>query len=93
MEVKLNAGLTANNPVSQSQVRQEPAQPAQPAGNAMSFEYTQALEQTLKETPVVRPGAVDRATALLSDASYPSDEVLNQVATVLAKNINGPSTS
>ena len=90
MEVKFNAGLTANNPVSQSQVRQEPAQPA---ANAMSFEYTQALEQTLKETPAVRPGAVDRATALLSDANYPSDEVLNQVATVLAKNIQGSSIS
>jgi hypothetical protein len=85
MEVEFNAGLAASNPVSQPTVRR---QPAQPADNTMSFEYTQSLEQTLKETPTVRPEAVARATALLSDANYPSDEVLNGVATVLAQNIN-----
>jgi hypothetical protein len=88
MEVEFNAGLTANTPVSQSPIRRVPTQPA---GNAMSFEYTQALEQTLKETPTVRPEAVNRATALLSDANYPSDEVLNRVATTLAQNIKGQS--
>jgi hypothetical protein len=58
----------------------------------MSFQYTQALEQTLKETPTVRPGAVDRAAALLSDGNYPSDETLNRVAAVLAQNINQPAS-
>jgi hypothetical protein len=53
----------------------------------MSFENTQALEQTLKEVPAVRPEAVERASSLLSDSNYPSDEVLNRVATVLAQNI------
>jgi hypothetical protein len=84
MEVEFNVGLGANNPVSQSPVRRE-ATP--PAASAMSFENTQALEQTLKEVPTVRPEAVERASALLSDANYPSDEVLNRVATVLAQNI------
>jgi hypothetical protein len=53
----------------------------------MSFQYTQALEQTLKETPTVRPDAVNRAAALVSDSNYPSDETLNRVAAVLAQNL------
>jgi hypothetical protein len=85
MEVEFNVGLGANNPVSQSPVRRESIQPAP---SAMSFENTQALEQTLKETSTVRPEAVERATALLSDANYPSDDVLNRVANVLSQNIN-----
>jgi hypothetical protein len=84
MEVELNVGLSGNNPVSQSPVRRVPAQPA---SNTMSFQYTQALEQTLKETPTVRPDAVQRAAALLSDGNYPSDEALSRVAGVLAQNI------
>jgi hypothetical protein len=84
MEVEFNAGLAASNPVSQSPVRRASAPPA---GSAMSFEYTQALEQTLKETPTVRPEMVNRAAALLSDTNYPSDEVMDRVATTLAKNI------
>ncbi len=84
MEVEFNVGLAANNPVSQSPVRR---QSAPPAASAMSFENTQALEETLKEIPTVRPEAVDRAAALLADANYPPDEVLDRVATVLSQNI------
>ena len=87
MEVEFNAGLAANNSVSQSPVRRETTPPA---ASAMSFSNTQALEQTLKEIPTVRPEAVDRASALLSDAEYPSDEALNRVAAVLSQNIGSP---
>ena len=86
MEVDFNAGLTGNRPVGQSPVRREPAQSA---ASAMSFNNTEVLEQTLKETPTVRPEAVNRAAALLSDPDYPSDEVMDRVATALAQNING----
>jgi hypothetical protein len=86
MEVEFNAGLTGNTPVSQSPVRREPAQSA---ASAMSFDNTQALEQTLKETTTVRPEAVNRAATLLSDPNYPSDEVMDRVATALAQNITG----
>ena len=87
MEVEFNVGLAANNPVSQTPARREPTQPA---ASAMSFENTQALEQSLKEIPTVRPEAVGRAAALLSDTNYPSDEALDRVATVLAQNITNP---
>lgn len=90
MEVEFNAGLTGNTPVSQIPVRREPAQSAT-AASAMSFDNTEALEQTLKQTPTVRPDAVARATALMSDPNYPSNEVLDRVATVLSQNITGES--
>jgi len=84
MEVEFNVGLAGNTPVSQSPVRQAPAPPA---SNSMSFENTQALEQTLKETPTVRPEAVEHAAGLLADPNYPSNEVLDGVAGTLARNI------
>ena len=90
MEVELNAGLTVNDPVSQSPVRR---QPTQSADNTMSFEYTQTLEQSLKDTPAVRPDVVNRATALVADSNYPSDEVLDRVATTLAQNIQGTQSA
>jgi hypothetical protein len=89
MEVEFNPGLTVNHPVSQSKIRREPTPPAD---NPMSFDRTQALEQTLKDTPKVRPESVVRAAALLSDVNYPSDEVINRVAGVLVQNINNQQT-
>jgi hypothetical protein len=90
MEVEFNAGITGNTPVGQTPVRREPAQSAA-AASPMSFNNTEALEQTLKETPTVRPEAVTRAAALMSDPNYPSNEVLDRVATVLSQNITGES--
>jgi hypothetical protein len=88
MEIEFNPGNIANTGASQPQspVRRETIQPAE---NNMSFDRTQALEQTLKETPQVRPDVVARASALVSDVNYPSDELLNKLAGVLARNING----
>ena len=54
----------------------------------MSFERTNSLEQSLKDAPQVRPEKVAQASALVADASYPSDEVLNRMAGLLAKHIN-----
>lgn len=88
MEIEFNPGSVANTGASQSPApaRRETIQPAE---NTMSFDRTQALEQTLKEIPQVRPDVVARASALVSDANYPSDELLNKLAGVLARNING----
>ncbi|HXB58383.1 MAG TPA: hypothetical protein VNU95_02405 [Candidatus Acidoferrales bacterium] len=87
MEIEFNPSLTVtNNPVGPSTVRPVSTQPGE---NAMPFENTQALEQTLKETSNVRPDVVSKAAALLSDPNWPSDESLNRVASVLAQNITG----
>jgi hypothetical protein len=86
MEIEFNPSLTVtNNPVGPSTVRPVSTQPGE---NAMPFENTQALEQTLKETSNVRPEVVAKAAVLLSDPNWPTDESLNRVANVLAQNIN-----
>jgi hypothetical protein len=85
MEVKLNPGLVTNTEKSQAAARRESIKPAE---NTMSFERTQALEKTLQETVQVRPEAVARASALAADANYPSDELLDKVAGVLAGSIH-----
>lgn len=88
MEIEFNPYLTtANNSVSPSTVRPVSTPPD---GTTMPFENTQALEQTLKETPTVRPDVVARATASLADPSWPSDELLSRVAGSLAASINKP---
>ena len=84
MEVELNPGRMMNTGMNQPVQRQEATQPAE---NTMSFERIQALETNLKETAQIRPEAVARANALVSDPSYPSDDLMNKVAGVLAKNI------
>jgi hypothetical protein len=84
MEIEPNPGMSVNVGISQPVARRATTQPAE---NTMSFERTQALEKTLKETSV-RPEVVSRASALVADASYPSDEMLNKVAGVLAGHIN-----
>ena len=85
MEVKLNPGLPANAEKNQPAARRESIKPAE---DTMPFERTQALEKTLQETAQVRPEAVARASALAADANYPSDELLDKVAGVLAGSIN-----
>ena len=85
MEVELNPGRIANTGVNQPVKRQEPT--PQPAENTMSFERIQALETNLKETAQIRPEAVARANALVSDSNYPGDESLNKIAGLLANHI------
>jgi hypothetical protein len=48
------------------------------------------LETALKASPEMRTEQVERAKALIADASYPSAEVINHVAKVLAGGIRGP---
>ncbi len=54
----------------------------------MSFERTQALEKTLQESSPIRPETVARASALVADENYPSDESLGKIAGLLADKIN-----
>ena len=58
----------------------------------MPFERTQALEKTLKESSI-RPEMVARASALVADENYPTDELLDKViAGILAGHINNPQS-
>jgi len=86
MEVDFNPGRSPIAGFNQPVIRRAPSATA--ADNTMSFERTTSLEQSLKDTSQVRPEKVAQASALVADASYPSDEVLNRMAGLLAKNIN-----
>jgi len=54
----------------------------------MSFDQTTSLQQTLRDTSQVRPEKVAQASALVADPSYPSDDVLDRLAGLLAQHIN-----
>jgi len=86
MEVDFHPGHSPIIGYNQPAVRRD--LPTAKADNTMSFERTNSLEQSLKDAPQVRPEKVAQANALVADASYPSDELLNRVAGLLAKHIN-----
>jgi hypothetical protein len=92
MEVELNPGLNVNTGPSQPATRQNSIQPSdnniQTSDTTMSIGRTQALEQTLQDTPQIRPEMVARANALVADDNYPSDETLNQMAGLLANHLS-----
>ena len=85
MEIEFNPGLKANTGPTQPAARRDNPQPAE---NTMPFERLQALEKTLKENSI-RPEAVTRASDLVADENYPSDELLNKMAGVLAGHMAG----
>ena len=86
MEVDFNPGLSPITGGSQPVVRREPS--VTKADQTMSFDQTKSLEQTLRDSAQVRPEKVAQASALVADAGYPSDEVLNRLAGLLANHIN-----
>jgi hypothetical protein len=86
MEVDFNPGrspiIGGNQPV----VRREPSAIA--TDKTMSFDQTTALQQSLKDSPQIRPDKVAQASALVADPSYPSADVLDRLAGLLAQHIN-----
>ncbi len=90
MEVEFNPGLNVNPVTGPSVARQ---QNTTPADTNMSFERTQSLQKTMQDTSPVRPAAVTQASALISDDSYPSDELLGKMAGLLADKIGSASDS
>lgn len=56
-------------------------------GDTASLGNTEALKTALNNIPLIRPDKVDAARAAVSDAQYPSEQVMNALAAFLAKNI------
>lgn len=85
MEIEFNPNSSAGKP--------DPVTPAARQDVVRSprqdvpFQKTEALEDKLKEIPVVRPEQVERARSLVSDLKYPPDEMLNGIAHLLAMQI------
>ena len=54
------------------------------AGGAAPFENTRALEQKLKDMPVVRPDKVEHGRELVSNVQYPPTELVDRISSLLA---------
>ena len=85
MEVDFNPGRSPITGGNQPVIRREPSATA--PDNTMSFDKTTSLQQTLKDSSQVRPEKVAQASALVADPNYPSDDVLDRLAGLLAKHI------
>ena len=83
MVVEFNTGGANFIPVRQTSARRV----AVAADDSSVSFSTQSLQQTLKQSPQVRPEKVAQAAALLSDGNYPSDAALSQLAGFLAKRL------
>jgi len=77
MEIEFNTDR-----ITQAQAGSPTARPSvTPSASApVSFSASNSLLNQLSQLPTVRPEEVARARALVADDSYPSDDVLNQVA-------------
>ena len=88
MEVNFISGAAAEVPLRQTTSR--PAAPAAApaaATDATDFGASNSIAQTFSQTTPTRAEKVARANELLSDPSYPSTPVLNQLAGFLAKRL------
>ena len=84
MVVEFNTGGANYIPVRPASARRAAAAADD---SSAAFEATQSLQQTLKQSPPVRPDKVAQANALLNDGNYPSDAALNQLAGFLANRL------
>jgi hypothetical protein len=83
MVVEFNTGGANYIPVRPSSARQAAAAD----DSSASFEPSQSLQQSLRQTPQVRPEKVAQAGALLSGGNYPSDADLSRLAGFLANRL------
>jgi len=83
MEIKLNPGRVPDPATGQPIARPEAA----PAAEAGAFEQSQALERTLKSGSDIRPEKIAQARAVLSDAKYPPNALLDGIAHLLASHL------
>jgi hypothetical protein len=80
MEVNINNVDAAQRViVSQARSRRAPLET-----DTTSFYRVAELDRSLQATPVVRPEAVERAKALISDVKYPPADTIQGIAALLA---------
>jgi hypothetical protein len=85
MEVNPNAGTSPLQGVTTKLPVVPPAKPQ--AGDSASFQGTDAVNSALQQTPDVRPEAVSRARALITDAQYPPQSMIHDISRLLAANL------
>jgi hypothetical protein len=75
-------GYGSDLPIRPASVR--PAASATPATTPDSLDTTAAFKSAQNQTPTSRPDKLARASALLADGNYPSDQTLGRLAGFLA---------
>jgi hypothetical protein len=84
MNIEFNPN-NAGNPIPAQPVARQDAPP--PVREEVAFENTAALENKLKDIPLVRHERVERAKLLATNVQYPPDEILVGIANLLAMNL------
>ena len=84
MLVEFNSGGANYVPVQQASTRRAAVTSA--ADSTLSLS-TQSLQESMKQGAQVRPEKIAQASALLSDADYPSDAALSKLAGFLSNRI------
>ncbi|HEV2693989.1 MAG TPA: hypothetical protein VG347_13930 [Verrucomicrobiae bacterium] len=82
MPVDFINGYSSEIPIRPATTR--PAAPTTPAATPDSLDTTAAFKSAQNQTPSSRPEKIARASALVADGSYPSDQDLNKLAGFLA---------
>jgi hypothetical protein len=81
MEIEFNTNRIGQSGAAQPAARRTPA--SSPDGDG-SLATSAALEQKLRDLPLVRPEKVERARALVADVKYPPEEMLISISHLLA---------
>ena len=76
-----------SDPIRQSELARRSGTSPRPTAEGTAFERSAALNQSLANTPEVRPQAVERARRLIADTSYPPQEAINKIANLLAMSL------
>ena len=81
MEIEFNTSRLSN-PANHQPVKWP--DPAAPANDTAPLSSAQALEQSVRNLPLVRPEQVARARELVADVQYPPTEMLERISSLLA---------
>ena len=84
MEIEFNPRQYPKPGVSQPVTRQPATSQAQ---EAAPFARSQALENAVTQAPTVRPEKVEQARAMIADKSYPPEELVSRIASLLAMHV------
>jgi hypothetical protein len=87
MEVNFISGAASDIPLKQSAARQAPAPAPTADASPADFGASNSITESFSQSASTRADKVARANQLLSDPSYPSGAVLNQLAGFLAKRL------
>jgi hypothetical protein len=83
MEIKINTNVDSIGRVQSSQAKK--SEPKVQSGE-MGFERSQALTQSLQDSPDVRVAMVEKAKETTALSNYPPKEIIKKIAALLVAN-------